>query len=125
MKILTSHQSKLLEFYTQKGLRYIIVVKTAARCYPMKPLSLLPLNSRGHWKFMISTVMENDYNILAALCVDRERRYCASLASSTNPGQDMYSKRWGLIRNTSRKNITETAIPILPRLTTLCITCRS
>jgi hypothetical protein len=64
-----------------RGVRFIGLVKTATPSYPMNLLQLKVLPSRGDWN---SHVHRRDGTIaaMAVLCVDRERRYLVSTASS-------------------------------------------
>lgn len=57
------------------GLRFVGVVKTATRGYPMGALSAIPLQSRGqHVSFSLVNA-DNVKDLMAVLWVDRERRY--------------------------------------------------
>ena len=73
------------------GLRFIGVVKTATRQFPKAYLSSLPLDSRGAWKGVKTTIDETD--LYAFVWVDRERRYFISNTSSLRHGQPIERSR--------------------------------
>jgi len=57
------------------GLRFIGVVKTATRGYPMGTLSKLPLEDRGEHAAYAHKTADGVVDRMAVLWVDRERRY--------------------------------------------------
>ena len=94
-----------------KDMRFIGVVKTASKGYPMRYLSSKPMSGRGEWYSMVSKGDMEGHDICAVLWVDRERRYFVTTAGTTLPGQTIYRERWRRFGNTSKKIITETSIP--------------
>eukprot|EP00170_Pyropia_yezoensis_P000630 contig_2981_g631 len=56
------------------GLRFVGVVKTATRGYPMGALSAIPLQSRGQHVSFSHVNADNVTDLMAVLWVDRERR---------------------------------------------------
>ena len=93
------------------GMRFIGVVKTATRGYPMAYLSAKPMTGRGTWYSMTSRRDASGNNVSAVLWVDRERRYFVATTGTTLPGQTIYRERWRRVGNVSKKTVTETAIP--------------
>ena len=81
--------SKQSSDYLQKmGLRFIGVVKTATKGYPMGYLSKIELHQRGEHHGVVSYDGNlNSPNTLAFVWMDRERRYFISLCSSLMPGR--------------------------------------
>jgi len=76
------------------GLRFIGVVKTATRGFPMGPMTATPLRERG--EHMSYTHMKADgvTDLMAVLWVDRERRYFIASMSTTLPGTFYDRLRW-------------------------------
>ena len=69
------------------GTRFIGVVKTATRNYPMSYLQSVELNQRGNGKGLISFgVLSGDPTMLAFVWMDRQRRYFIATASSLGAG---------------------------------------
>ena len=75
------------------GLRFIGVVKTATRQFPMNYLSTVELPQKGDYKGVVN-IGEDGYKLLAFVWVDRERRYFISNCSSISPGAPYTRKRW-------------------------------
>ena len=84
--------AKLLSRY---GTRFIGVVKTATRNYPMSYLQSVELNQRGDRKGLISFgVLPGDPTMLAFVWMDRQRRYFIATASSLEAGTPYTRWRW-------------------------------
>jgi len=81
------------------GLRFIGVVKTATRKFPMAYLSSLELQARGDRKGL-TTVDSDGIRFVAYVWMDRERRYFISTASSLAPGADYVRTRWRQVDDT-------------------------
>ena len=77
----------------EMGLRFIGVVKTATREFPMRYLSTVELPQKGDYKGVVN-IDDNGYKLLAFVWVDRERRYFISNCSSISPGAPYTRKRW-------------------------------
>lgn len=93
------------------GLRFIGVVKTANRRFPMKYLGALEVHGRGKWKSMIHRSESDGCDLAAVLWVDRDRRYFIASAGCTLPGTTIYRDRFRKVGNTSIRVVTETEIP--------------
>jgi Transposase IS4 len=76
------------------GLRFIGVVKTAKRPYPMKTLSSLELHNRGDSSGLLLNGPDGHPKMLAFTWMDRDRRYFISTASSLYPGRPYVRDRW-------------------------------
>ena len=75
------------------GLRFIGVVKTATRRYPMKALSEIELVDRGDFRGLVS-VGDGSNSLLAFVWMDRDRRYFISTTSSLANGVPYSRERW-------------------------------
>ena len=75
------------------GLRFIGVVKTATRRYPMKALSEIELVDRGDFRGLVS-VGAGSNSLLAFVWMDRDRRYFISTTSSLANGVPYSRERW-------------------------------
>ena len=76
------------------GLRFIGVVKSATRKFPMKHLSSLELlEGRGQREALIMKSLGVPW-IMALVWVDRDRRYFVSTASSLKEGKEYTRDRW-------------------------------
>jgi hypothetical protein len=75
------------------GLRFIGVVKTATRRYPMSELSRIEFGSRGDSVGIISLNVAREPLIMAFPWVDLDRRYFVSTCSSLAPGTPYTRKR--------------------------------
>jgi Transposase IS4 len=84
-------------------MRFIGVVKTATRRYPMDHLARLELNVRGDRVGLIATD-ESQSKYLAFVFMDRERRYFIATASSLDEGTPINRKRWRQVDNTANAN---------------------
>ena len=95
----------------KSGMRFIGVIKTAHRGFPLAHLGSTPMNSRGTWTSMTTTFSDTNCEIGAVLWVDRERRYFVTTVGTTLHGTTIYRDRWRRVGNESRRTVTETAIP--------------
>ena len=80
------------------GLRFIEVVKTATRGYPMKALGEVELTHRGDRRGLVPVDPAGDANLLAFVWLDRERRYLIATCSSLEPGTAHFRERWRQIQ---------------------------
>jgi hypothetical protein len=77
------------------GLRYIGVVKTAAKQYPMRYLSTLELNQRGERRGPVMRDIDTNYStLLAFVWIDRGRQYFVLSASSLDAGKPYIPYYW-------------------------------
>jgi Transposase IS4 len=77
------------------GLRFIGVVKTATRGFPMHFLSNFQLDAgKGDRKGLLHKDPNTGHKYLAYVWVDRERRYFIASCSSLAPAEDIQRKRW-------------------------------
>jgi hypothetical protein len=77
------------------GLRFIGVVKTATKGYPMQYLSNVPLlGGKGDQKGLLSTDTESGTTLLAFVWVDRDRRYFIATAGSLAKGRPIQRVKW-------------------------------
>ena len=82
------------------GLRFIGVVKTATRQFPMAYLQAIPLlDGKGDMRGLMSTDAPTNTKLLAFTWVDRERRFFISTAGSLSPGAPIYRERWRQVDN--------------------------
>ena len=95
----------------EKGTRFIGVVKTAHRGFPLAHLGATPMEGRGKWSSMVHGNASSKPEIGAVLWVDRERRYFVTTTGTTLPGSSIYRERWRRVGNESRRTTTETQIP--------------
>ena len=76
------------------GLRFIGVVKTATKRFPMQYLSQIELENRGEFSGLVCRDHSGDPKFLSFVWMDRERRYFISSASSLQEGEPYSRKRW-------------------------------
>jgi len=76
------------------GLRFIGVVKTATRQYPMAYLSRLELTERGEFKGLVTKAADGTCSMLAFVWMDRDRRYFIANASSLEEGEIYVWQCW-------------------------------
>ena len=74
------------------GFRFIGVVKTAHRGFPLKYLSSVPLAERGSVAALVTE--EDGLEMTAFVWCDRERRYFISTADGISEGKPYQRKRW-------------------------------
>jgi len=75
------------------GLRFIGVVKTATRKYPLAYLSSRDMVNRGD-RVGVEARNDDGARLLAFVWMDRDRRYFVSTASSISNGSDFVRHRW-------------------------------
>ena len=81
------------------GLRFIGVVKTAKKMYPMSYLSQVRFATRGDRKGLLH--YDNNVPAILAYCwMDRERRYFVATAGSLNEGKPYDRFRWRQVDQT-------------------------
>jgi hypothetical protein len=83
------------------GLRFIGVVKTATRQFPMGYLSQLELQQRGDRKGLMMRGVDGEPSLLAFVWMDRNRRYFIASGSSLNPGVPYNRFRWRQLDDTA------------------------
>lgn len=76
------------------GLRFIGVVKTATKSYPMAALSGVEVTRRGAHVSYAHTNADGVVDLMAVLWVDRERRYFIASTSTSSPGAPCERVRW-------------------------------
>ena len=76
------------------GLRFIGVVKTATKRFPMKHLSGLELRDRGDCVGLVSKGVDGQPSLLPFVWMDRNRRYFIATGSSLQAGKTYSRKRW-------------------------------
>ena len=77
------------------GLRFIGVVKTATKEYPMQYLGSIPLpGGRGSRKGLLTTDEATGCQLMSFVWVDRDRRYFISTCSSLEEGTKISRMRW-------------------------------
>jgi len=93
------------------GLRFIGVVKTGTKGFPLGALSVLPLEERGEHVSYVHTTADGVTDMMAVLWVDRERRYFISLASTTLPGTPFDRVRWRQVGDDAERVVLTVAQP--------------
>jgi len=76
------------------GLRFIGVVKTATRGYPMQALSKMEVDTRGDHATYTHSTPEGAVNLMALMWLDRERRYFIASTSTSLQGEPYDRVRW-------------------------------
>ena len=77
------------------GLRFIGVVKTATKEYPMQYLGSIPLpGGRGSRMGLLTTDEATGTQLMSFVWVDRDRRYFISTCSSLEEGTSICRTRW-------------------------------
>ena len=76
------------------GLRFIGVVKTATREYPMTYLSSIELSSRGDMSGLVHKDDDGNVDMMSFVWMDRDRHYFISSASSLELGRPFVRRRW-------------------------------
>lgn len=79
---------------TKIGLRFIGVVKTATRQFPMAYLNRIELSERGDRRGLIAKDSNNQPSMIAFVWMDRDRRYFIASASSLDEGEPYNRFRW-------------------------------
>lgn len=81
------------------GLKFIGVVKTSTKKYPMATLASLPVTNRGDQISYVNRNSDGTLNMMALLWVDRERRYFICTASSAAASTMCERIRWRQTEN--------------------------
>lgn len=76
------------------GLRFIGVVKTATRGYPMQALSTMEVCERGDHATYFHATPDGTIELMAVVWVDRDRRYFVATATSSLAGEPQERIRW-------------------------------
>jgi hypothetical protein len=76
------------------GLRFIGVVKTATKQFPLAHLSGLELRDRGDHRGVVSKGIDGQPSLLAFVWLDRNRRYFIATGSSLLAGATYSRDRW-------------------------------
>ncbi len=76
------------------GLRFLGVVKTATRMYPMAKHSNVELHNRGDWKGLILKEENGVTVMMAFVSMDQERRYFIATCLSLKEGQPYVRRHW-------------------------------
>ena len=76
------------------GLRFIGVVKTSTKKFPMKHLSEIEMQSRGERSGCVMNGNEGEPSLLAFVWMSRDRRYFISSASSLKEALPYNRIRW-------------------------------
>ena len=82
------------QMLSRNGMRFIGVVKTATRQFPMAYLSRVELQDRGDRKGLVARGDDGQSSLLAFVWMDRQRRYFISTASSLDVGIPYTRLRW-------------------------------
>ena len=84
------------QMLSRNGMRFIGVVKTATRHYPMAYLSRVELQDRGDRKGLVTRGRRDEQQptLLAFVWMDRQRRYFISTASSLDAGAPYTRMQW-------------------------------
>lgn len=85
---------KAVEELHRMRLKFIGVIKTSTRHYPMQYLSHLTFHNRGDRHGVVSRDPDGNPNMMAFVWVDRERRYFIASAGSLAEGEPYHRNRW-------------------------------
>ena len=78
----------------EAGMRFIGVVKTAHKRFPLSSLAARELHTRGDWVSMVHDDPSGTPDLMAVLWEDRDRRYFVATAGSTQAGAPCERLRW-------------------------------
>ena len=78
----------------QEGLKFIGVVKTTMKMFPMKNLQSIELEKRGDRVGLVRRKEEGDCDLLAFAWMDRERRYFICSGSNMSDGEPNIRQRF-------------------------------
>jgi hypothetical protein len=92
---------KAVEELRRLRLRFIGVVKTATRRYPMAYLNTYELGTRGDRHALVKKNDIGDIEMLAFVWMDRERRYFIASAGSMSEGEPFVRQRWRQVDQTA------------------------
>jgi hypothetical protein len=95
------------------GLRFIGVIKTATRQYPMPYLSRVELHTRGDRYGVVTRFSENGTRLLAFVWMDRDRRYFISSTSSLEAGMTYVRDRWRQLDETPNAEPSRVTLTVL------------
>jgi len=93
------------------GLRFIGVVKTGTKGFPMGALSVRPLEERVQRVSYVHTKADGVTDTMSVLWVDRERRYFISSASTNEPGTPYDLVRWRQVGDDAKRVVLTVAQP--------------
>jgi Transposase IS4 len=112
------------ELRTMK-LRFIGVVKTATRRYPMQYLASRRLHARGDRMGVVHKDMETGIpDMLAFVWMDRERRYFVASAGSLTAGDPYCRSRWRQVNKSPNAEPEKVTLQIpIPRAAELYYSC--
>jgi hypothetical protein len=87
------------EHLLSMGLKFIGVIKTATRKFPMQALGSHQMGERGDRCCLVNRDIEGAVRMLAMVWLDRERRYFVATASSAADGTPYSRVRWRQLEN--------------------------
>ena len=99
----------------QHGLRFIGVVKTATRKYPMRFLSEFELQRHGDYKGVFMKDGNGSPSLFAFVWMDRDRRYFISSVSNLSPGTPYSRVRWRQVEDVETNNPPERVEFVIPQ----------
>ncbi len=85
---------KAVEELQRMRLKFIGVIKTSTRRYPMQYLSHLHFHNRGDRHGVVAKDADGNPTMMAFVWVDRERRYFIASAGSLAEGEPYHRNRW-------------------------------
>ena len=77
----------IVEELARMRFKFIGVFKTATRRYPMEYLGGCVFRNRGERHGVVAKDADNNVNMMAFVCMDRERRYFVASAGSLAEGR--------------------------------------
>ena len=99
----------------RQGTRFIGVVKTATKKFPMRYLTGLELENRGDQRGLVTETEEGQPELLAFVWMDRDRRYFISTASSLEQGNAAIRTRWRQVEDVATNEEPERLELIIPQ----------
>jgi Transposase IS4 len=97
------------------GVRFIGVVKTATKKFPMKVLSEMGLECRGNRRGLVSLDAQGHPSLLAFVWVDRDRRYFIASCSPLTPGALYCRRRWRQLADVASNELPERVMLDVPQ----------
>ena len=97
------------------GTRFIGVVKTATKKYPMRYLTSLELENRGDLRGLVAEDENGKPELLAFVWMDRDRRYFISTTSSLERGTPAIRTRWRQVEDVATNEEPERVELIIPQ----------
>jgi Transposase IS4 len=82
------------KYLLRMGLKFIGVVKTATRMYPMKNLSMRELAERGQRVSLVARDFNGNVQMMAMMWLDRNRQFFIATTSTTLEGRPYSRTRW-------------------------------